>query len=181
MTDASARELTDHFEQRSSEAVANLGGEINQGTFSAAFNLFRVSSRLLHDMEVEVHRPLGLSIAGFRVLFTVWVFGELEPRQIAAFSGVTRAAVSGVLNTLERSELIDRSRDQADRRLVTVRLTPSGSDLVKTAYRDQNQREAVHFDALSADELQAFSKIMRKLLATPLDTTTETAEASADD
>ncbi len=181
MVESAASELTDHFEQRSSEAVAELGSNIDQDTFSAAFNLFRVSSRLLHDMEVEVHRPLGLSIAGFRVLFTVWVFGELEPRQIAAFSGVTRAAVSGVLNTLERSELIDRRRDQADRRLVTVRLTPSGSDLVQVAYRNQNQREAVHFDALSAGELQAFSKIMRKLLATPLDTTTESPETSEGD
>ncbi len=175
-----ATESTDHFEQRSSEAVAELGSDINQDTFSAAFNLFRVSSRLLHDMEVEVHRPLGLSIAGFRVLFTVWVFDELEPRQIAAFSGVTRAAVSGVLNTLERGTLIERCRDQADRRLVTVRLTTSGSDLVQTAYRSQNKREAVHFNALSANELQVFSKIMRKLLATPLDIGSETNQTSTD-
>ncbi len=161
-------ELIDHFEQRSSDAVTKLGQSIDHSTFSAAFNLFRVSSRLLHDMEVKVHRPLGLSIAGFRVLFTVWVFGELEPRQIAAFSGVTRAAISGVLNTLERDGLVERSRDQADRRLVTVRLTASGENRAKQAYRDQNDREAVHFNTLDPEELEAFSRIMRKLLATPL-------------
>lgn len=161
--------LRDDFETRSAGAVAGLGDELNLATFSAAFNLFRASSRLLHDLEVEVHRPLGLSLAGFRVLFTVWVFGELEPRQIASLSGVTRAAVSGVLNTLERDGFAERSRDQADRRLVTVRLTEDGSTKVEAAYRSQNVREAVHFQALDADELQMFSQIMRKLLLSPLE------------
>ncbi len=158
----------DDFERRSAEAVATLGTSLDLDTFSAAFNLFRVSARFLHDLEVEVHRPLGISLAGFRVLFTVWVFDELEPRQIAVLSGVSRAAVSGVVNTLERDGLAERSRDQTDRRLVTVRLTRAGLERVKAAYRDQNQREAKHFDVLSADELQTFSQIMRKLLATPL-------------
>lgn len=166
---ADAAGFSDQFERRSSESVATLGSDISQETFSAAFNLFRVSSRLLHDLEVEVHRPLGLSIAGFRALFTVWVFGELEPRQIALLSGVTRAAVSGVLNTLERDGYVERSRDQADRRLVTVRLSKAGETKVEEAYRSQNRREAVHFQALDADEIYAFSKTMRKLLAAPLE------------
>lgn len=168
-SDLHGAEFFDEFEQMSSQAVASLSDSIDQGTFSAAFNLFRVSSRLLHDLEIEVHRPLGLSLAGFRVLFTVWVFGELEPRQIAALSGVTRAAVSGVLNTLERDGLAERSRDQADRRLVTVRLSQLGDQKVQDAYRAQNKREGVHFNSLSADELAVFSQIMRKLLGAPLD------------
>ena len=159
----------DDFERQSAQVVASLGPSLDLDTFSAAFNLFRVSARFLHDLEIEVHRPLGLSIAGFRVLFTVWVFDELEPRQIAVLSGVTRAAVSGVLNTLERDGLAERSRDQSDRRLVTVRLTEDGLQRVMEAYGSQNQREATHFDVLSADELGVFSRIMRKLLAAPLD------------
>lgn len=161
--------LRDDFESRSADAVNGLGDDLNLATFSASFNLFRASSRLLHDLEVEVHRPLGLSLAGFRVLFTVWVFGELEPRQIASLSGVTRAAVSGVLNTLERDGFAERSRDQADRRLVTVRLTEDGATKVEAAYTSQNLREAVHFQALDAEELQTFSRIMRKLLSSPLE------------
>ncbi|MFT7327730.1 MAG: hypothetical protein ACI88S_002162, partial [Ilumatobacter sp.] len=92
----------DDFERRAAERVVELGNNdhpIDLGTFAAMFDLFRVSARVVGDLESEVHRPLGLSIAGFRVLFTVWVFDSLEVREIARLSGVSRAAVSGVVTT----------------------------------------------------------------------------------
>lgn len=156
------------FERRAEERITEFGDDIDLDSFAAAFALFRLSSRIISDLESQVHRPLGLSIAGFRVLFTVWVFGELEPRDIARMSGVSRAAVSGVVNTLEREGLAERSREQEDRRLVTVRVTAKGEERLRTAYRRQNQREQQLFAELGTDELRAFTNAMRRLLAAPL-------------
>lgn len=155
------------FEAQAAARVRQLG-EIDETTFSAMFNLFRLSARLIGDLEQEVYRPAGLSAAGFRVLFTVWVFGELEPRRIADLSGVSRAAVSSVLNTLERDGFAERTRELADRRLVTVRLTDRGERRLIETYRRQNRREQEVFAALPAEQLHHFSHIMRVLLATPL-------------
>lgn len=156
--------------RRVHELVADVDGQ----AFSASFNLFRLSSRLLHDLEATVHRPRGLSLAGFRVLFTVWIYDQLEPRELASLSGVSRAAVSGVLKTLERDGLVDRTREQVDRRLVTVRVTEAGETLLRETYEDQNRREQQHFASLDAEQLRAFGAIMQQLLTAPLpDSTSE--------
>jgi DNA-binding MarR family transcriptional regulator len=157
----------DPFEADAAARIDELGG-LDEGTFAAMFNLFRVSARLISDLEQHVYRPAGLSSAGFRVLFTVWVFGELEPRRIAALSGVSRAAISSVLNTLERDGLAERSRESADRRLVTVRPTPEGERRVVETYRAQNRREGHLFAAVPPAELERFTRTMRTLLAHPL-------------
>jgi DNA-binding MarR family transcriptional regulator len=157
----------DDLEARARERIDELGDDIDVDTFSAMFDLFRVSTRTMQHLENAVHRPLGLSLAGFRVLFTVWIFDTLEPRQIAHLSGVSRAAVSGVVNTLERDGFALRSRDQADRRLVTVRLTPAGEAKLREAYRRQNERERDLFSVLTPQELNQFTVTMRKLLRSP--------------
>jgi len=156
----------DDFERRATERIDELGDDIDQATFAAMFDLFRVSSRLISDLESKVHRPLGLSIAGFRILFTVWVFDSLEPRELARLAGVSTAAVSGVVTTLERNGLVEKSRHDDDRRLVSVRPTVRGRDLLSDAYRAQNAREQELFAELSADELEVFVSLLRKVLNT---------------
>ena len=159
----------DDFERRAAERVVELGNadhRIDLGTFAAMFDLFRVSARVVGDLESEVHRPLGLSIAGFRVLFTVWVFDSLEVREIARLSGVSRAAVSGVVTTREKEGLARRKRDHDDGRLVSVGATPAGVEMLATAYREQNTREGELFAALSPAELDQFTGLLRKILNT---------------
>ncbi len=158
----------DGLESLALRKVKDLDTDIDLDAFSAAFDLFRLSARVIHYLETSVHRPLGLSTAGFRVLFTVWLYGSLEPRDIARMAGVSRAAVSGVVKTLERDGLAERSREQNDRRLVTVRLTPEGEERVVEAYRQQNGHEQQLFRALDRDQLRAFAMSMRTLLASPL-------------
>ncbi len=161
--------MTDEFEAEATRKVSSLSPDIDLDTFAAAFNIFRASTRIIQHFEATVHRPIGLSIAGFRVLFTVWVMGDMEPREIAHLSGVTRAAVSGVLNTLERDGLVERAREQTDRRLVTVKLTKEGRARLEEAYQEQNRREHDVFAPVAPAELRAFTKTLRTLLTARLD------------
>lgn len=168
--------MPDEFEARATERVAELGGDIDLDSFAASFDLFRLATRTIGHFDSEVHRPLGLSMAGFRILFTVWVFGSLEVRDIARLSGVSRAAVSGVVTTLERDGLAVRQRDQADGRLASVTATDAGIDTVRSAYGGQHVRERQLFGVLDAAELSAFTATLRKLLRVRLDD-----DAAADD
>lgn len=152
----------DPFEERARRRLQVIDG-IDVNAFSASFLLFRLATQYLSFLESTVHRPRGLSTAGFRVLFTVWVYDELEPRQIARFSGVSTAAVSGVLGTLESKGLVDKQRDTTDRRLVRVRLSQQGVALLTETYADQNQAEQGMFAGIQ--NLDEMSEQMRELLA----------------
>jgi DNA-binding MarR family transcriptional regulator len=157
------RLLAETYEQTAARRVATIDGASLE-SFVAMFNLVRTANRMVSDLEGGVHREAGWSWAGFRVMFTVWVSGPLEPRRIAHLAGISRAAVSSVLNTLERDGLVERARDKTDRRLVTVRLTSEGRRRLLAAYRRQNSRERELLAPLSADELATFTDLLRRLL-----------------
>ena len=152
------------FEQAALAAVAGAAPETDPDALRASFDLIRASTLLVQRLEAEVHHPAGWSMAGFRVMFCVWVAGGLEPRDIARLSGLSRAAVSSVLNTLERDGLVERSRESADRRLVTVRLTADGERRLIAAYQRQNVVERDFFAALGRDRIDGFAGDLAGLL-----------------
>ena len=154
---------SEDFEELAFGRVNELG-TINTDAFTASFELFRLCTRYLSHLDAEIHRPIGLSVAGFRVLFTVWLHDEMEPRALADLSGVSRAAVSGVLNTLERDGHVQRTRESMDRRLVTVRITAAGRQLLERAYQDQNEFEEEFFSELDDGDLATFVQLVRQLL-----------------
>ncbi|MCP5027651.1 MAG: MarR family transcriptional regulator, partial [Actinomycetia bacterium] len=147
------------------KAVAQAAPTTDLDALLASFELVRASTRLVQRLEAEVHRVAGWSMAGFRVMFCVWVAGPLEPREIARLSGLSRAAVSSVLNTLERDGLIDRRRESDDRRLVTVHLTEGGAGRVIDAYRQQNEVERDFFGALNENDRHRLATYLGDLVA----------------
>lgn len=52
--------------------------------------------------------------------------GPRTPAELADAAGVTRATMTGLVDTLERDGYVKREPDPADRRTISVRLTPKG-------------------------------------------------------
>jgi DNA-binding MarR family transcriptional regulator len=157
-------ETLDEFERIAVEAVSAAVPDADLDALRASFDLVRAATRLVQRLEAEVHREAGWSMAGFRVMFCVWVSDELEPREIARLSGLSRAAVSSVLNTLERDGLVERFRESDDRRLVTVRLTADGRRRLVAAYRHQNEVEQEFFGQLSTGDRRRLARDLAGLL-----------------
>ena len=153
----------DQFEERAAKRLDEWP-DIDKPAFAASFTLFRLATQYLTWLESSVHRHHGVSTAGFRVLFTVWVYDEIEPRHIATLSGVSTAAVSGVVNTLEAKELVHKARAESDGRLVLVTLTEGGERLLRDLYTQQNRHEQELFGELPAKELETLTQLLRSLL-----------------
>lgn len=140
---------------------------VDSAVFAATFDLFRVANRLMYDFEANVHRPLGMSWAGFRVLFCTWIEREVEPRELAKLCAVSRGTVSSVLNTLERDGLVSRCRQSTDRRVVTVMITDKGRSRVKKAFQLQHAREQQWLGDLDRQTIIGFVALLRHLLELP--------------
>jgi DNA-binding MarR family transcriptional regulator len=127
-------------------------------------HLTRLVARLVQDFEGSVHRPLGMTWAGFRIMNTLWVFGDLEQREIARISGTTRASVSSALNTLEERGLVERRRETEDRRIVRVSLTRSGLTMLHKAIEGQTEREHAWMAVLGDDEISQLVTLLGKMV-----------------
>ncbi|NYE48440.1 DNA-binding MarR family transcriptional regulator [Spinactinospora alkalitolerans] len=126
--------------------------------------LHRATSMLVYDLESSVHRPSGWTWPGFRVLFVLWLAGPMEAKVAAELSGMSRAAVSALLNTLEKDGLVSRRRAEHDRRAVNVSLTPDGRDAIARGFGAHNARESAWASALSAAERRTLVDLLGKLM-----------------
>jgi DNA-binding MarR family transcriptional regulator len=143
------------------------------------FNLMRVANRIGQDFERSVHRKEGSSRAAFRVMFSLWVFGPANQRDLARLSHVTAASISSILTGMEEDGIVRRTRDNGDRRVMTVELTPLGLRKIKSSYRAHHARERQWADALSPAELELFSDILHRLVTHRPDAEPAGADRSA--
>lgn len=150
-----------------------LAREVSPGVEDRAIrfglSLFRAANRFQRDLEVTVHRPSGVTWAGYRVLFAIRALGQVDqavrPKDLARFSSVSTAGISSVIDTLEGAGYVRRARDSADRRVTTVHLTEEGCRLVDELYRRNLRREGDWITALTDDEVDTLARLLDKLIA----------------
>lgn len=130
---------------------------------SAVFNLDHGALDVVATMEGIALRPHDLSHAGFVLLMTLWITGPRETRELAAVLRVTKGAIVGSVNTLERRDLVRRERSDVDRRLVTVELTNEGRALIERVQQDWHKLELAVTSDLSAEEKRILAALCRKV------------------
>jgi DNA-binding MarR family transcriptional regulator len=162
MADADPNELLERAKARVGDVVP----EADLSAFAVAFSIVRASERITLELE-RLHKPMGWTWPGFRMLFWLWMLGPLEPRRLAEAANASRASVSSALNTLERSGFVHRRHAQADRRLVTVELTEQGRARLADAYAAANASERELVAPLSAEERDTLVSLLNRLLAQP--------------
>jgi DNA-binding MarR family transcriptional regulator len=131
---------------------------------AAVSNLFRASVAVRRSMESRVLAHDRLSWTSFVVLWVLWVWGELESRELAAAVGVGRPTATGVVTTLERRSLVRRRRNAADGRVTLVSLTPAGVRLIKRLFPKFNEAEIEVTSHLSQREQQQLAGLLRSVL-----------------
>lgn len=141
--------------------------EIDPLAMRLVLTLHRATSALVYDLESTVHRPRGWSWPGFRVLFALWLAGPLEGKRVAELSGMSRAAVSALVNTLVRDGLVSRRPGDRDRRAVLLALTDPGRAAISSAFAAHNEREQAWASSLTSDEQAALIGLLDKLVTGP--------------
>jgi len=163
-TTSNALTTRDEFREVVRNKIRALGEHYDPEANQVLFTLVRAANLLTTDLDSTVWRPFGVSYAGFRVIFTIWVTGPLEPRTIARLASVSRASISSVINTLERDGYVIRKRESKDRRLVTVDLTEKGRELWHDSFEGHNAREKRWASALDAEEQQTLVDLLQRLI-----------------
>ena len=130
----------------------------------AGFWLRFVSNHVSQSFSARL-APAGVTVAEWVILRELFDTGETAASRIAAASGLTRGAVSKLIDRLLHKGLVSRTEAGEDRRFQEVKLTRSGRALVPklAALADQNDEE--FFSHLPVKERQALVATLRKLVA----------------
>lgn len=132
----------------------------------AVSNIYRAANAVRHRMERDILSPAGLSWGGFTILFVLWVWGDRETGELAEDCSVAKGTLSGMVATLERQGLVERSRHPEDGRKVVVRLTEQGLSSIEGIFPSFNAHEARLTERLDGDERHELARLLRLVTAT---------------
>jgi DNA-binding MarR family transcriptional regulator len=103
----------------------------------------------------RLNPPQDVSLTAASTLRTLERDGPHRLSGLAAKEGVTQPAMTQVVSRLERDALAERDTDPADGRVVLVRITAAGRDLLRHRRQTRAARLAVLMDALAPEDRAA--------------------------
>jgi DNA-binding MarR family transcriptional regulator len=133
--------------------------------------------RLIEDTlaELSAHAPAGLlrsirrssagrlSMVNLHVLMLLADAGPTPMRTIADGLDVSGASATGIIDRMAERGLVERARDEHDRRVVNVALTEAGRQLMVGLATERRERLAALLDELADDDLAALLRGSRAL------------------
>lgn len=133
----------------------------------AYLNLLRTADDVFHAREANIARH-GLSHGRFTVLMLLYdkladLPSPRTPAELAECAGVTRATMTGLIDTLERDGLVRREPDPVDRRMMSVHLTERGQVLLRRVLPGHFQWMAAMMQPLGENERKTLVRLLTKI------------------
>jgi MarR family transcriptional regulator, organic hydroperoxide resistance regulator len=119
--------------------------------------------KAIEDYSHEVSQSFGITGPQLWALKTISQSGAIPLGQLSKKMYLHPSTITGLIDRLEARSLVARNRDSADRRVVTVELTPAGQDLVKRAPNPVQGKMIYGLKKLTRDELHKIYESLQKL------------------
>jgi MarR family transcriptional regulator, lower aerobic nicotinate degradation pathway regulator len=132
----------------------------------ASTELSRLLAGLGREATVRVRRairPLGLGAQQYLVLSQLRELGHTSQAELAAALGLDPSNLASTAGDLVDRGLVDRCRDETDRRRYALTLTAAGDELWARAADAIGQTEHQLLSALDGDQVSQLSALLRRL------------------
>lgn len=103
----------------------------------------------------------------------------LTPAELAERTGVTRATITGLVDTLERAGLVTRKPHPEDGRMMSICLTTKGDELLRKILPNHFRRMAWLMAPLAEDERKTLVRLLTKLMQRAAEDPTEATDGAA--
>lgn len=140
-------------------------GRATQASFDL-LEIWKSISRSWRSLYKDVEKALtstGLSLAELRILHTLRADGPVPITKLATELLVTPAAITSSVDGLEGQGLVERVRDEDDRRIVSIKITHDGEAKLKKGVLLHKQYISKKFQVLSAKEILLLAQLLDRV------------------
>ena len=150
--------------------------ELDPSACEAYLNLLRTGDEVFAITQHYLGAH-NISQGRFSVLMLLWKsqhgrpgaacaapIGPCTPASLADAAGVTRATMTGLIDTLERDGLVRRVPNPEDRRMMTVQLVPEGQTFVANLLPEYFKLLASVMQGLNEPERKTLVGLLHKIL-----------------
>lgn len=128
----------------------------------AVMNTIRTAD-MVFDRIGRLLRPLNVSAAGGLVLGILRDRGQMSPSELGDRLIVTRATVTGLLDSLERRGFVRRTPNPADRRGLLVEITEDGLTVLRDLRTLVHRNEKAWLSMFSEAELRTYIGLLHRI------------------
>ena len=128
----------------------------------AVMNTLRTAD-VFFDLIGRLLRPLNVSAAGGLVLGILRDHGSMSPSELGERLIVTRAAVTGLLDSLEQRGFVRRSANPTDRRSLVVQITPAGLTVLQELRTIVHHHEQAWLKGFSDEDLRRYIEQLHRI------------------
>ena len=128
----------------------------------AVMNTIRTAD-MLFDLIGRLLRPLNVSAAGGLVLGILRDHGPMSPSALGERLIVTRATVTGLVDSLEQHGFVRRSANPTDRRSLVVQITPAGHAVLQELRTIVHRNEKAWLSGLSDPDLRSYIEQLHQI------------------
>ncbi len=128
--------------------------------------------KISRELKVHMDTKLAPSITEgqFTVLEYLLEHGEVKPSDLIQFLSTTPAAITTLIDRMEKNNLIHRERDLHDRRIVWIRVTPQGQAEGKRGQEIRNELIEGYLNQISSHNQKLLVYLLTKIANPPNDT-----------
>jgi MarR family 2-MHQ and catechol resistance regulon transcriptional repressor len=131
-----------------------------------ALEVYIKLSRAAEAVETRVNchlRDYGLTWSQFGVLEALYHLGPLHPHELAAKILKSSGNLTLVIDNLVKRGLVERIREETDRRYITISLTEAGGQLISDIFPRHVKHVVDAIGVLTSEEQQQLAALCRKL------------------
>ncbi len=126
-------------------------------------DLLRRAAQAAGETAALALAPHGVTPAEWAVMRTLHAHGPAPPSVLADRLGLTRGAVTKLVDRLRAKALVVRARGAGDRRMQTIALTGAGAKLVPVLAEIADAAESATFAALPTARRATLATMLRTL------------------
>ena len=129
----------------------------------AGYWLRFVSNHVSHAFMLKLAQQ-GVTVAEWAVMRRLLETGRLNPSQMADQMGMTRGAISKLVDRLCQKQLVVRATSEEDQRYQTIELSVAGRRLVPTLARLADENDHEFFGHLSPKQMDSLVRLLQDIV-----------------
>ncbi|MFA5383535.1 MAG: MarR family transcriptional regulator [Eubacteriales bacterium] len=141
---------------------------MNEGSLSPSLERLEITLqqliRRIHE-KMEILMAQGITGGQFFVMKKIHERGKMTVSGVANEMNVSLSAITALTDRLYKTGLIKRDRDEKDRRLVWLTITPQGEKTLQDCGATRQEVFRKYLGDLSQEDLNSFVNICDKILA----------------
>jgi MarR family 2-MHQ and catechol resistance regulon transcriptional repressor len=131
-----------------------------------ALDVYIKLSRATESVEARVNchlKAYGLTFSQFGVLEALYHLGPLHPHELASKILKSSGNLTLVIDNLVKRGLVERERDETDRRYITINLSEAGQQLISDVFPHHVGHVMEAIGVLTPEEQHRLAALCRKL------------------